>query len=227
VSPITVQVRDNDFSIARVEPIMRAARRRPALIGYGLTTTGVVDPAAANDEANYSPVQPSHRRTKIVAIQSIAYDAATETFQLTASAALKSNTFYQLTVNNNPSPGDSFTIQIGVGTTLSYVDGSGDTVGLRVSNGSIVVTRDTTGEGQSLNVFPTSPTNELSGTVRRPRRGTSDSLTTFRSMLVEPGRTFTSTLMNPPFRIGPLRQATIDELLTVSGGTLAGILVTA
>jgi hypothetical protein len=40
------------------------------------------------------------------------------------------------------------------------------------------------------------------------------------------GTAFRSTLTNPPFRIGPLSQAAVDELLAASGGSLAGVLVT-
>ena len=44
-------------------------------------------------------------------------------------------------------------------------------------------------------------------------------------MTVESGHKFQSTLTSPPFQIGQLPQAVIDELLTASDGTLAGVLI--
>jgi Ca2+-binding RTX toxin-like protein len=233
VAAVTTQIRDNDFGITGVDLVLGSAARRRVtrqeVVGLALTTTGVVNPAAAESLNNYRLVIPGSRpsRDRVVPIEQISFNVITEVATLLTTRPLREGTFFQLTVRNISAPGDSFVLNVGFGTQLSYTDSSGDAVALKLKNdGRIVVTTlQTATPEKQLRLVGTNQNSLLSGTVKKPKRGNSDGQTTIDTMTVSNGSKFRSTLRNPPFRIGPMSQAAVDELLAASGGTLAGVLI--
>jgi hypothetical protein len=139
-----------------------------------------------------------------------------------------------LTVSNIVGFDGSYTITFGVSTTLRLTDSDGDSATLTLSGTpgfgyfvTIVSPNSETGALETrATISGTGADIVLSGTAKRGRNGNGlVSLPESQSLSVAPGTIFSSTLTNPPVRIGPLPQSVIDELLASSGGTLAGVLI--
>jgi uncharacterized repeat protein (TIGR01451 family) len=203
-----------------------------------------IKPEQAEIEANYSIIGPpkGRRPGATIAIVSAALDAATNTVRLTTDRALKLSKPVQVTISNmigdfagNPlgggpgDPGEDYVARLSVGTTATFTEPDGDKATLALARGGTLrYIERTDGSQRDLHLIGTvAGRSTLAGSVKRPKTGGSDGLAMLTRLTVEPGQQFRSTLTNPPFRIGPLSQSAIDELLAASGGTLAGVLFTA
>jgi hypothetical protein len=126
-------------------------------------------------------------------------------------------------------PGGDYVRFFAQSARLKFTDVDGDRVELKLEGAgtlAAILSAERTPELLAIH-DAVAGKSVLEGTVRKPRRRGSDGIATFRSLTVDAGSKFVSTLANPPFRIGPLSQAVIDALLIASDGTLADVLIPA
>lgn len=167
------------------------------------------------------------------------YDSATHSVSLTPTKPIKQNQFIQITVigtgssgiadslnnrldgNKDGQAGDDFSLIIGRGTELSYVDRNGDSVSFKLSRGGVMeLTRGTDGEGQQLRLLNTQAKSRLSGSVRKPKKA-GDGRTTLESItgpiaLAGTLPSCSTATSNNCFEVGSVSAEAIDFMLESS-----------
>jgi PKD repeat protein len=216
-------------------PVIESVRLAAAQVGRKqqitsiiLTTDEGLNATAAAGLAPYrvTAAGKSGRPGKPVSLARAEYDAANQLVRLFPTKPLKSNVFYEITVqstltdirgnrldgNADDESGDAFVTRVAVGTALTYTDSNQDSVTLNLTGGGVMqLTRRADGEGQTLSLFDTVVgQSTLAGTVKRPKRG-GDGVTTIMS--INPPSGFTNRLP-AQFQIAmPPIAAMIDEVL--------------
>lgn len=168
------------------------------------------------------------RDDRVVTIRSVLYTPASHSVTITPTKALKLNQFFQITVDGtnrvtdvagnhldgdeDGTPGGNFVRTFGLGQKLSYTDGDGDTVSLRLTGGGLMeLIRSSNGEGDALRLFGRhAATSVLSGSLRAAASG-SDRVTHLQSITGVTG--VANRLTNPPFITGNISAAVVDRLL--------------
>jgi hypothetical protein len=222
---------------------VRLVGRKQQFVGLDLVFNEALESTEAGRKENYSIFNlKGIRPNGPVPIASATYDPATNIVHLITIKLLKLAKPLQVSADNvitdlagNPlgggpgDPGEDYVARLTESFTVGFTEPDGDRATLSLSGGGYLrLIERTDGSVRDLHlVGDVTAASTLSGTVKRPKTGGSDGQVTLTGLAIEPGRQFRSALTNPPFRIGPLAQSAIDELLAASGGSLAGVLFSA
>jgi uncharacterized repeat protein (TIGR01451 family) len=219
-SMATLEIAETDFDVTGPRVVdLAMAGKGAAINAIVLTFSEALDPARAQNPLNYSLVGTGRARAGgVVPILAPTYDPAKRTVTIIPSRRLQGGTFYHLTLNGsahggltdvfgnaldgeaNGSAGSNFVISFARGTNLTYLDGNGDQVSLRLTGGGIIeLQRTGDGEASRVRLLGTRGRSILSGTVRRGRDGDgATSLGTVEGLGVFAGGA-RSRLSTPPF----------------------------
>lgn len=166
------------------------------------------------------------------------YDAALLTVTLTPQSAkpLKLNQFLRLTApgtagvtslsgaaldgDSNIAPGGDFTRTLGLGTKLSYLDPTGDTVALTLKKGGLIeLSLPSTGDPTVRLMGAAGGTSSLTGTVKKPKTGASDGRATIAAIAGTSGVNTTGLVRCSPavttncMTIGSVSAMVVDAIL--------------
>jgi hypothetical protein len=222
---------------------MRLVRRKQQIVGLELAFNEPLESNEAGKKENYSIFNlKGTRPNRPVPISSATYDPATNIVLLVTTKLLKLAKPLQVSANNaitdlagNPlgggpgDPGEEYVARLSESFSVAFTELDGDRATFTLSGGGYLrLVERTDGSERTLHlVGDVSGSSTLSGSVKKRKTGASDGRASLTGLTVVPGRQFRSTLANPPFRIGPLTQTAIDDLLVASGGSLSGVLFSA
>jgi hypothetical protein len=171
-----------------------------AVTGIVLYFDRALDPARADNVANYGGLIRSAGpggvfgtlNNGLVGISSASYDPTNNTVTLTPAGPMPLNTLYQLTVNQNANAlanagvadtteallnagttNSPYVAEFSLGTRLTYIDATGNKVGLKLTGGGLLELRlGPDGDAQQLRILGAVPgKSSLQGQVRRAARG--------------------------------------------------------
>jgi hypothetical protein len=167
------------------------------------------------------------------------YDAATQSVTLHMANPIRCHSFIRLTINQatdnatvpvgvsdasgnlldgnyDGRPGGVFVATFAQGPQLSYLDGHGNSVSLRVAGGgTMLLTRRASGDAWQVSLLHVVPgRTALSGQVRRASPGATG-ITPIASIIGTAGARV--LLTNPPFVVGSISPAATSKAVTVNG----------
>ena len=193
----------SEFAGPAIEEIELVATAT-GVTGVRIIFDSPLDPATATAPANYSVAAAGKdkrfgtRDDKIIPAQITASDSGDATTLIVSlQKALKLGQFAALNVsgvtdtaalpldgNNDGFPGGSYSTLFARGTSLNYADHNGDKVVVSVTSGILEIFRRPDGEATTIDVDAGDPNRSvLSGTVKRPRSGSSgDGMTALRTI---------------------------------------------
>jgi hypothetical protein len=226
---------------ARISP--DAARN--AIANIVLTFDEALAPATANNPASFmlhtigKDKRPGTSDDVMLDVATAAYDDARRTVTLTPQTRkpLKLNQFIRVTAKGtggvtnlggaaldgdaNNAPGGDFTRSLGLGTKLSFIDPTGDTVALTLKKGGLIeLSLPSTGDPTVRLLGTVAGTSTLTGSVKKPRTGGGDGRATIASIAGSTGVNTAGLIRCSPtltlgcFQIGTLAAAVVDSLLT-------------
>ncbi len=231
-SSAVLNILDNDVDVYAPQVSNLQLLGSAAITGMQLTFTEPLDPARALNPANYqlfASATAGHfgRPGGVIPISGVSYVPGSQVVILTPSQPLAPGPFYQLQINGTTAggvtdrfgnlldgdyyggSGGNYLNSFARGSSLTYNDGNGDLVSLRLANGGLLeLTRWPNGEGKDLSAIGITPGRSvLTGSVRRVVGG--DGVTTLRSISgLGPFGAVQSRLTTPPFYVlGQVRAA--------------------
>jgi hypothetical protein len=173
-----------------------------------------------------------------VPVVTAVYDDALLTVTLTAQSRkpLKLNQFLRVTAKGtggvtseggaaldgdvNNLPGGDFVRSLGLGTKLSFIDPTSDTVSITLKNGGLIeLSLPITGDPTVRLTGTVAGTSALTGTVKKPKTGASDGRATVASITGAAGVNTTGLVRCSPtvttncLAIGSISAAIVDRLL--------------
>jgi uncharacterized repeat protein (TIGR01451 family) len=180
-----------------------------AITGVTVTFSEPLNPATAQNLANYSIIAPpirGRRGSQTVSIIGAVYNPANNSVALSFSHGVAAGVFTRLNITgvtdrfNNVINGGIYSATFGRGANLTYADSNGDVVNLRLSGGGVIdLFRQQNGEAGIMRLVGTVPgRSTLNGSVRR--RPSGDGVTTLQR--IDGLGTFgavRSRLRTPPF----------------------------